>query len=91
MTKVILILVVLLAGMLTHTSAQDVAVLDERIKRLTGHVQDLQEDSAHLKRQMEALMKENQALREQLQAQPKTPGASLDEVRELARKIQEVD
>jgi septal ring factor EnvC (AmiA/AmiB activator) len=91
MNKAILIFVVLLAGMLTQTSAQDVAVLDEKIKRLTGHVQDLQDDSANLKRQIEALVKENQALREQLQAQPKTPGASLDEVRELARKIQEVD
>ena len=87
----ILLLAVFLAATLAPAFAQDVAVLDERIKRLTGHVQDLQEDSANLKRQMEALMKENQALREQLQAQPKTPGVSLDEVRELARKIQEVD
>jgi septal ring factor EnvC (AmiA/AmiB activator) len=91
MKKMILLLAVFLAVTLAPALAQDVAVLDERIKRLAGHVEDLQADSANLKRQIEALVKENQALREQLQAQPRTPGASLDEVRELARKIQEVD
>jgi septal ring factor EnvC (AmiA/AmiB activator) len=91
MNKVILIFAVLLVGMLTQTSAQDVAVLDEKIKRLTGHVQDLQDDSANLKRQIEALVKENQALREQLQSQPKTAAASPDDLRDLARKVQEVE
>lgn len=77
--------------MVLPVQAQDVAALDERVKRLSGYVQDLQEANVNQKKQMEELMKEIHSLREQVQNQPKTAAASPDDLRELAKKIQEVD
>lgn len=71
--------------------AQDVAALDEKVKRLTGYVQDLQEANANQKKQIEGLEKELSAMREQLQNTPKTAAASPEDLRDLAKKIQEVD
>lgn len=86
-----LILTVMATMLVLPGRAQDAAALDERMKRLTGYVQDLQEDNANQKKQIEALVREIQSLREQVQNQPKTAAASPDDVRELAKKIQEVD
>lgn len=61
------------------------------MKRLNGYVQDLQEANANQKKQIEGLERDMAALREQLQNQPKTAAASPDDLRELARKIQDVD
>lgn len=61
------------------------------MKRLTGYVQDLQEANASQKKQIEELVREVQSLREQVQSAPKTPAASPDDLRELAKRIQEVD
>jgi len=61
------------------------------VKRLTGYVQDLQEANANQKKQIEALERDLATMREQLQNQPKTAAASPDDLRELARKIQDVD
>lgn len=92
MKRFSLILTLVLAVMLGLPGrAQDAAALDERMKRLTGYVQDLQEDNANQKKQIEALVREIQSLREQVQSQPKTAAASPDDLRELAKKIQEVD
>lgn len=80
-----------LAALALPVKAQDVASLEERMKRLNGYVQDLQEANAAQKKQIEELVKEVQSLREQLQNTPKTASASPDDLRELARKIQDVD
>lgn len=74
-------------------SAQDMALLEERVKQLTGKIENLEEANVAQRRQMEALLKEIQTLREQTQNQPRptTTPASNDDLRELARKIQEVD
>jgi len=87
--QILTVMLVVLIGL--PGRAQDAAALDERMKRLTGYVQDLQEDNANQKKQIEALVREIQSLREQVQNQPKTAAASPDDVRELAKKIQEVD
>jgi len=71
--------------------AQDVAVLDERVKQLNGYVQDLLEDKANQKRQIEALAKEVQGLRDQLQSQPKGNYASQEDLRALAKQVQEIE
>jgi predicted RNase H-like nuclease (RuvC/YqgF family) len=92
MKRFSLILTLVMAVMFVQPGrAQDAAALDERMKRLTGYVQDLQEDNANQKKQIEALVREIQSLREQVQSQPKTAAASPDDLRELAKKIQEVD
>lgn len=86
-----LIFAVGMAAWVFPVQAQDLEVLVERVNRLAGHVQDLQEDNANLKRQIETLVRENQALREQINVAPKTSGASQEDLRELARKVQEVE
>lgn len=91
MQRFSLILTVLLVTMVAPLRAQDVASLEERVKRLTGYVQDLQEANANQKKQIEALERDLATMREQLQNQPKTAAASPDDLRELARKIQDVD
>lgn len=85
------ILSVLVAVLVLPGRAQDAAALAERVKRLDGYVLDLQDDNANQKKQIEALVREIQSLREQVQNQPRTAAASPDDVRELAKKIQEVD
>ncbi len=65
--------------------------MDERIKQLRGHVDDLLEDKANQKKQIEALAKEIQALRDHQQNQPTTAYASQEDLRKLAEKIQELD
>jgi len=81
----------MLATLVLSGQAQDVASLEEKVKRLTGYVQDLQEANVNQKKQIDVLEKDMAALREQLQNTPKTAAASPDDVRELAKKIQEVD
>lgn len=65
--------------------------MDERIKQLRGHVDDLLEDKANQKKQIEAMAKEIQSLREHQQNQPTTIYASQEDLRELAKKLQELD
>jgi len=84
-------LILLVAGMNFTGRAQDIAALDERVKRLSGYVQDLQEENANQKKQIEALVKEVTALREHNQAQPTTATASQDDLRDLTKKVQEIE
>jgi len=95
MKRILIVLAVILAGLAVAVRAQsqDVGLLEERVKQLLGKVENLEEANLSLKKQIEALVKETQSLREQVQNQPKptTTSASQDELRELARKIQEVD
>ncbi len=71
------------------TCAQDAAT-EERLNRLNGLVQDLLEDKAIQKRQIESLTREVQTLREQL-TRPVGNFASQEDLRKLAEKLQEVD
>lgn len=74
-----------------NASAQDVAALEERIKQLNGYVQDLLEDKANQKKQIENLAREVQALRDQQPSQPKGNYATQDDLRALAKQVQEVE
>jgi hypothetical protein len=85
------VLILLVAGMVSPLRAQDVAALDERVKRMSGYIQDLQEENANQKKQIEALVKEVTALREHNQNQPTTVSASQDDLRDLAKKVQEIE
>lgn len=76
---------------LPSPAQSDTAALEERIKQLNGYVQDLLEDKANQKRQIEALAREVQSLREQLQAQPKGNFASQEDLRSLAKQVQEIE
>lgn len=72
-------------------SAQDVAALEERVKQLNGYVQDLLEDKANQRKQIEALAREVQALRDQQSNQPKGNYASQEDLRALAKQVQEIE
>lgn len=65
--------------------------MDERIKQLRGHVDDLLEDKANQKKQIEALAREIQALREHQQNQPTTTYATQEDLRALARQVQSIE
>ena len=73
------------------TRAQDVALLDERVKQLLGKIENLEEANSGQKKQIEALVKEIQSLREHQQNVPTTGFASSEDLRELARKVQEIE
>jgi len=91
MKRFFLLLTVLATAATIEVSAQDVAVLQERVKQLNGYVQDLLEDKVNQKRQIEALSREVQALREQQQNQPKGNYATQDDLRALAKQVQEIE
>jgi LysM repeat protein len=69
--------------------AQDAAT-EERLKKLNGYVEELLADKARQQKQMAELVREVEGLREQL-SKPTGNYASQDDLRELAKKIQEVD
>ena len=69
--------------------AQDAAT-EERLKKLTGLVQDLQESKETQRKQIESLSREVQSLREQV-SKPTGNYATQDDLRTLARKLQEID
>jgi TolA-binding protein len=91
MKRISLILLGCAVMLVLPVPAQDVGLLEERVKQLIGKVENLEEANAGQKRQIEALVRDLQSLREQVQNQPKSAAASPDDLRELARKIQEVD
>lgn len=89
MKRIIIFLTLLTATTTVPLRAQNAAI-EERVKQLTGYVQDLQEDKANQRKQIEALTREVQALRE-AQSQPSPNYASQEELRKLAEKVQEID
>jgi len=92
MKRFLLLLAAVMALTALPSGAQtDTAALEERIKQLNGYVQDLLEDKANQKRQIEALAREIQSLRDQLQSQPKGSFASQEDLRALAKQVQEVE
>ena len=68
--------------------AQDAAT-EERLNKLNGLVQDLVEDKANIKKQIDVLAKEITSLREQGSRAPSA--ASAEDLRKLAEKVQEID
>jgi LysM repeat protein len=68
--------------------AQDAAT-EERLNKLNGLVQDLVEDKANMKKQLDALAKEIQALREQ--GSGASSAASAEDLKRLAAQVQEID
>lgn len=91
MKRIIVFLTIFATTTAVQLRAQDVTALDERVKQLRGHVDDLLEDKANQKKQIEALAKEIQALREHQQNQPTTTYASQEALSKLAEKLQELD
>jgi len=91
MKRILLLLALLTIVATLPSPAQDTGALEERINKLNGYVQDLLEDKANQKRQIESLAREVQALREQLQSQPKGNYATQEDLRLLARQVQEVE
>ncbi len=71
--------------------AQDAAVLQEKVGRMSGYIQDLEEKNTAQQKQIDALVKEVTALREHQQAQPTTATASQEDLRDLAKKVQEIE
>jgi LysM repeat protein len=69
--------------------AQD-AVVEERLNKLNGLVQDLLEDKAGQKKQIEGLVRELESLREQ-QTHPNTAYAMQEDLKRLGEKLQEID
>jgi hypothetical protein len=69
--------------------AQDAAV-EERLNKLSGLVQDLQESRDNQKKQIDALAKEIAALREQ-QSKPNTTYATQEDLKRLADAFKELD
>jgi len=84
----ILLLGLTLVNLTPSLRAQDAAT-EERLNKLNGLVQDLVEDKAHMKKQLDVLAKEIAALREQGSSTPSA--ASAEDLRKLAEKIQEID
>lgn len=91
MKQIFALLMVTLLGATFLAHGQDAALLDERIKRLNGYIQSLQEESQNQKQQIEALAREVATLREQNQNRSTAPTASQDDLRELTRKVQEIE
>lgn len=91
MKRIFSILILALLGLTGSLRAQDTAALEERVKRLTGYIQDLQEKTDSQQRQIAELSREVTSLREKLQNQPTTATASQDDLRELTKKVQEIE
>lgn len=91
MKRISLILTVLAATMLLPAHAQDVAALNERVQRLTGYIQDLQEKNVSQQKQIDALVKELASLRDHQSSQPTTASASAEDLRALAKQVQEIE
>lgn len=58
---------------------------------MSGYIQDLEEKNTAQQKQIDALVKEVTTLREHQQAQPTTATASQEDLRDLAKKVQEIE
>ncbi len=74
----------------TILHGQDAAT-EERLNKLSGRIDDLQAGQESLRRQIEALSRENANLREQLNSRPTVNYATSEEVRRLAEAVKDVD
>jgi LysM repeat protein len=85
--SILLLAVTLSGGFLAR--AQDAAV-EERLNKLSGHIEDLLAAKAEQDKRIAVLVREVEALREQV-AKPTGNYASADDVRKLADVVKEVD
>ncbi len=90
MKRISLLLVALALAWPAMTQAQDAAT-EERLNKLSGRIDDLQAAQESLRRQIEALSRENASLREQVNNRPTVNYATAEEVRRLAEAVKDVD
>lgn len=70
--------------------AQDAAT-EERLNKLSGQIETLIETQQATSRRLDALAKEMEGLREQLSFKPAANYATQEQLKELAKSLQEVD
>lgn len=69
--------------------AQD-AALEERLGKMSGYIEGLQEENSGLKKQIASMSREIQTLREQA-SQPNTSYATHDDLKRFEEKLREID
>lgn len=69
--------------------AQD-AALEERLGKMSGYIEGLQEENSSLKKQIASMSREIQTLREQA-SQPNTSYATHDDMKRFEEKLREID
>jgi LysM repeat protein len=89
MKRISILMAVLTLCTTSGLRAQDAAT-EERLKKLNGYVEELLADKARQQKQIAELSREIESLREQV-SKPSGNYASQDDLRELARKVQEID
>jgi LysM repeat protein len=89
MKRISLLMITLAFGASPAIRAQDAAT-EERISKLNGTIADLRESQDSLKKHIERLAKEIEALREQA-SKPTGNYASAEDLKTLAKSVEEVD
>lgn len=89
MKKIFLILTMMTVAGSGALRAQDAAT-EERLNKLNGAIADLRESQDALKKQIERIAKEIEAVREQA-SKPTGNYASVDDLKSLAKSVEEVD
>jgi len=89
MKRISLCLAVFLVCAATALRAQDAAT-EERLNKLTGQIEDLRANQEALHKQVEALLKELDGVREQM-GKPTGNYASAEDLKSVARAVKEVD
>lgn len=89
MKRISILMAVCVCSVTLTSHAQDAAT-EERLNKLNGYVQDLLEDKANQRKQIENLAREIQNLRDQI-SKPAGNYASQDDLRKLAEAIKEID
>jgi LysM repeat protein len=89
MKRISIFLLAVWLGSAVCVRAEDAAV-EERLNKLNGLVQDLIESKEQQRKQIAELSKQIEGLREQL-SKPSTDTATRDELRKLAKSVEEVD
>jgi LysM repeat protein len=89
MKRISFLFLVLALGMPPLLRAQDAAT-EERFAKLAGRIDDLQAGQEALRRQIEALSRENASLRDQLN-RPSGNYATAEDLKRVAEAVKEVD
>jgi hypothetical protein len=89
MKRISILILVGACSFATGGRGQDAAT-EERLNKLNGYVQDLLEDKANQRKQLESLSREIASLRDQA-ARPGGNFASQEDLRKLAEAIKEID
>jgi len=89
MKQISILIAVLTLCTASGLRAQDAAT-EERLRKLNGYVEELLADKARQQKQIADLSREIESLREQV-SKPSGNYATQDDLRELAKKVQEVD